>query len=44
MADQTLLNMPEKVDWRNCKSSKPEETEMANNFRKMFEKFDFNLE
>lgn len=43
MADQTLLNMPDKVDWRNCKSSKPEETDMANNFRKTFEKFDFNL-
>jgi len=39
-----LLDMPERVDWRNCQLSKEEETEQTKNFRKMFSPFDFTLE
>eukprot|EP00262_Sarcandra_glabra_P004851 TRINITY_DN16090_c0_g1_i1.p1 TRINITY_DN16090_c0_g1~~TRINITY_DN16090_c0_g1_i1.p1 ORF type:complete len:435 (-),score=66.37 TRINITY_DN16090_c0_g1_i1:58-1362(-) len=35
-----LLNMPDRVDWRNCKLSKEEEMQMAEGFKKRFEEFD----
>ncbi|XXG46025.1 hypothetical protein AAC387_Pa02g0966 [Persea americana] len=35
-----LLDVTEKADWRNCKLSKEEETQMAEGFKKRFEAFD----
>ncbi|XP_078697782.1 CWF19-like protein 1 [Branchiostoma floridae x Branchiostoma belcheri] len=43
MASSPLLDMPGRADWRNCKSSKEEETETAKIFRKAFQGYDFNL-
>ena len=43
LADESLLNLPNRVDWRNCKLSKEEETENAKKFRAAFKKYDFNL-
>ena len=43
LAHESLLNMPHRVDWRNCKESKEDETRDATAFREMFEKYDFNL-
>lgn len=37
-----LLNKADKDNWRNCKLSKEEEEEMAENFKKRFEKYDPN--
>ena len=41
LADESLLNLPEKVDWKDCKVSNMEEIEMAQNFKEKFKKFDF---
>ncbi|KAL6005948.1 hypothetical protein ACLOJK_039993 [Asimina triloba] len=35
-----MLNMTERADWRNCKLSKEEETQMVESFKKQFEEFD----
>lgn len=43
LAHDSLLNMPDRVDWRNCKWSKEEESENAQKFKKMFKEFDFNF-
>ncbi|KAK2146142.1 hypothetical protein LSH36_629g01064 [Paralvinella palmiformis] len=43
VADQMLLNLPQRVDWRNCKLSKDEETQHAKTFRTGFQKYDFNV-
>ena len=42
LAHETILNMPERVDWRNCKSSKEEESQMTQKFREDFSKYDPN--
>ncbi|PIK44287.1 putative serine-protein kinase ATM [Apostichopus japonicus] len=42
LAGRALLNMPDRVDWKNCKSSKEEEKNMADEFRSRFKKFDPN--
>ena len=39
-----ILEVPERVDWRECKVDKAEEAEMTKAFRKMFTPFDFTLE
>lgn len=36
--------MEDRIDWRDCKVAKEEETEMTREFRKMFQPFDFTLE
>lgn len=36
----SLLNMEDRVDWRNCKLTKEEETKMTEGFKKRFEEFD----
>ncbi|XP_077210605.1 cwfJ-like family protein / zinc finger (CCCH-type) family protein isoform X1 [Tasmannia lanceolata] len=36
----SLLNVPDRADWRNCKLSKEDETQMAEHFKKRFEEFD----
>eukprot|EP00795_Rhopilema_esculentum_P013136 gene13136-3928_t len=42
LASSELLDLPEKVDWKNCKLSKEEETRITKNFRVRFTPFDFN--
>jgi len=44
MAHTSLLNMPDRIDWKHCTSSKSQETECASSFRQKFKKFDFTLE
>ncbi|RXG54846.1 CWF19-like protein 1 [Armadillidium vulgare] len=44
LACPPLLNMPDRVDWRECKISQEEETALRDNIRKKFEPFDFTLE
>ncbi|XP_045618133.1 CWF19-like protein 1 [Procambarus clarkii] len=44
LASPPILNVPELVDWRECKSSKEEETKLRNKIRDAFEPFDFTLE
>ena len=43
MASSSLLNMPDRVDWKACKISEEEEKKMAAEFRKKFQPLDFNL-
>ncbi|XP_069681635.1 CWF19-like protein 1 [Periplaneta americana] len=43
LANEELLNMVDRADWRDCKITKEEETELAKNFRTAFEPFDFTL-
>lgn len=44
LASKHLLNMEERVDWKECKVEKEEEVSMANDFRKIFEPYDFTLD
>jgi len=44
MAHTSLLNMPDRVDWKQCTSSKSQETENASSFRQKFRMFDFTLD
>jgi hypothetical protein len=44
LAQQLVLNMPDRVDWKFCQVSKAEEIEMAAKFRLVFKKYDFTLE
>ena len=44
LASKYLLNMEERVDWKDCKVEKKEEIRMANDFRKIFEPYDFTLD
>ena len=41
LASPPLLNLPEKIDWRDCPLSREEEIHLANEFRKVFLPFDF---
>nr|XP_054752247.1 CWF19-like protein 1 [Lytechinus pictus] len=43
MAAEELLDLPERVDWKNCSISKEEEMKLVSTFREQFEPFDFNL-
>jgi len=38
-----LLGFPERADWKACKLDKQQETSVSNNFKKMFQPFDFSL-
>lgn len=42
LADETLLNKPSAVDWRNCVLGKEEAAANAKQFQKEFKSFDFN--
>lgn len=42
MAGRALLDLPDRVDWKNCKTSTEEEKQMAEDFRSKFAKFDPN--
>ena len=44
LASKHLLNIEDRIDWKECKVSKEEEIEIANDFRKIFEPFDFTLD
>ena len=39
-----ILNVPNKVNWKNCVLPKEQETEMTVKFRDNFQPFDFTLE
>ena len=41
LASSLILNVPEKVDWKNCSASKEEEMVVVENMRKQFQPFDF---
>ncbi|KAK7075504.1 hypothetical protein SK128_009879 [Halocaridina rubra] len=44
LASSPILNVPERVDWRECQISKEEEIEERNVIRSTFQPFDFTLE
>lgn len=44
LSSPQVLNMPERVDWRNCKLSKDKETQLARQFKEDFKNYDFNLD
>uniref|UniRef100_A0A2P2I4V1 CWF19-like protein 1 n=1 Tax=Hirondellea gigas TaxID=1518452 RepID=A0A2P2I4V1_9CRUS len=44
LASKDLLNLPERVDWKDCMSSRQEETENRDNIRKIFKPFDFTID
>nr|KAG5702915.1 hypothetical protein BaRGS_034688 [Batillaria attramentaria] len=43
LAEPAILNMPERVDWRNCQADKDQEAQMAADFKSNFRTFDFNF-
>ncbi|CAB4064463.1 CWF19-like protein 1 [Lepeophtheirus salmonis] len=43
LGSPSILDLPERIDWRKCKVEVKEETELASSFRKSFSKFDFTL-
>jgi Protein similar to CwfJ C-terminus 2 len=43
MVGPSLLDMPEKVDWKDCQVSKEVEKEYAVKFRDEFQPFDFTV-
>lgn len=44
LAGRSVLNMPDRVDWKACSVSKEEETKLATSFRENFEPFDFTAD
>lgn len=44
VSENAILNIPERVDWKNCKLDKEQETEHAAAFKDKFKPFDFSLE
>lgn len=44
LASPLLLNIPDRVDWKACSTSKEEETQAAKAFRKQYQPFDFTNE
>ena len=44
LACKALLDMEDRIDWRDCKVGKEEETKMTKEFRSAFQPFDFTLE
>lgn len=40
----TLLQQPDKEDWKNCTASKEEEIAMADQFKRQFAQYDFTLQ
>lgn len=43
LAHRDILNMPERVEWRNCPTTKEEEIEMLEDFRNNYKPFDFTV-
>ena len=44
LADEKLLDMPERVDWKSCSLSREEEVDLTKAMRKMFSQYDFTME
>ena len=44
MASRSVLNIPDRVEWKACSVSKEEETKLATLFRESFEPFDFTAD
>lgn len=44
LASENLLNLPGRIDWKDCKSSRQEETEARDAVRKIFKPFDFTID
>ncbi|KAK6972585.1 CWF19-like protein 1 [Biomphalaria glabrata] len=44
VCEPAILNVPERVDWKNCKIDKEGETELATKFKSKFKAFDFNFD
>jgi len=42
LTSPSILNLPERIDWKDCKLSPEEETKTTKRFRKRFQSFDFN--
>lgn len=43
LADESVLDMPDRIEWQNCKMNETEETAITQKFRKAFQPFDFTL-
>ncbi|KAK2724388.1 hypothetical protein QYM36_001041 [Artemia franciscana] len=43
LASRSVLNVPGRSDWKNCKDTKEEEEKTAKKFREKFEAYDFTL-
>lgn len=43
LCSESVLDLPDRVDWKSCKLSKEEETIQTKAFRKRFQPFDFNF-
>ncbi|CAL1265083.1 unnamed protein product [Larinioides sclopetarius] len=41
LANKTILNVPDRVDWKECKISPDEELRAAEDFRQSFKRYDF---
>ena len=44
MADEKLLDMMERVDWKACSVTRDEEVDMTKDMRNMFSPFDFTMD
>ena len=44
LASPPILNVTERIDWRECKMSKEEETNLRDRIREEFQPYDFTLE
>lgn len=44
LASPPILNVTERIDWRECKSTEEEETRLRNRIREDFRPYDFTLE
>ncbi|GBM55601.1 CWF19-like protein 1 [Araneus ventricosus] len=43
LASKTILNVPDRVDWKECKMSPDEELRAAEDFRQSFKRYDFTI-
>ena len=43
MASPKLLNLPEKIDWKDCKMTEDSENRIKDKIRSIFKPFDFTL-
>ena len=44
LADEKLLDMPERGDWKSCSLAREEELDITKAMRKMFSQYDFTME
>lgn len=43
LASKTILDLPDRVDWKSCALSENEERNLAEKFRRKFKAYDFSL-